>query len=62
LVFGGITDETLAVGKRNIRWGGAVPLVVCNDLHGVVLPGTDAGIRGAKIDTDGYFISGHDWI
>ena len=27
LIFGGISDKTLAVGKGHIRWGGSVTLL-----------------------------------
>ena len=41
LVLGGIADETLGVGERDIGWRRAVALVVRNDLDTIVLPDTD---------------------
>ena len=52
LVFGGIADEALRVGKGNPRRGGAVALVVGDDLRALVLPDSDARVGGAQIDAD----------
>ena len=41
LVFCGITDQPLGVGECDIRRGGAVTLVISNDLNTIVLPDTD---------------------
>jgi hypothetical protein len=45
LIFGGIADETLVVGEGDIRGGGAVTLVVGDDLYTIVLPDTDAAVE-----------------
>lgn len=38
LVFGSITNQTLALaGEGHIRWGDAVTLVVSDDLHSAIL-------------------------
>jgi len=42
LVLGGVADEALRVGERNPRRGGAVALVVGNDLAALLLPDADA--------------------
>jgi hypothetical protein len=44
LVLCGVTDETLALGERDIGRCRAVTLVVCDDFDTVVLPDTDATI------------------
>eukprot|EP00962_Isochrysis_galbana_P049593 scaffold21094_cov110-Isochrysis_galbana.AAC.2 len=53
LVLGGVADHSLRVCERNERWGGAVALVVGDDLDAVILPDAYARVRGAKIDADG---------
>jgi hypothetical protein len=45
LIFCGIADETLVVGEGDIRGGGAVTLVVGDDLYTIVLPDTDAAVE-----------------
>lgn len=53
LVLRGVTDETLVVGERDIRWGSPVTLVVGDDLDTVILPDTNTPTRIAnpKIST-----------
>jgi len=67
LVLGGITDETLRVGEGDVGGGGAVTLVVGDNLDTVVLPDGNARVGSTEIDTDGYWraIEGADrdeWI
>ena len=52
LVLRGITNETLGVGERDIRGGRAVTLVVRNDFDTVILPDTDARVRGTQVNAD----------
>jgi hypothetical protein len=50
LVLGSITDQTLRVSETDIRGGGAVSLIVGDDLHAIVLPDTNAGVGSSEID------------
>jgi hypothetical protein len=52
LVLCGVTNETLGVGEGNERGGGAVALVVGDDLNAVITVDTHAGVRGTKIDSN----------
>jgi hypothetical protein len=45
LIFCGIADETLVVREGDIRGGGAVTLVVGDDLYTIVLPDTDTAVE-----------------
>ena len=47
LVLRCIADEALRIRECHVRWGGTIALVVGNDFHALVLPHTDARIRGA---------------
>ena len=63
LRLGGIADETLGLGERDVGRGGAVALVVGDDLDAVVLPDTDAGVGGAEVDAYGFSVNlSHGWI
>jgi hypothetical protein len=50
-VLGRVTDEPLLLGKRDVRGGGSVTLVVGDDLDSVVLPYTDTRVGGTQVDT-----------
>ena len=52
LILGSITNQTLRLSERNPRRGGAVALIISNDLDALILPDTDARIRGSQIDTN----------
>ena len=53
LVLSCITNQALRFRERNPGWGGEVALVISNDLNTLVLPDTDARVRGTQIDTNG---------
>jgi len=42
LIFRGVADQPLVVGKGDIRWCGPITLVVGDDLNAIILPYTDA--------------------
>ena len=48
LVLGGITDQTLGVSEGNERWGGAVSLVVGDNLNAVISVDIDTGVGVPK--------------
>lgn len=52
LVFRGVADETLSVGKCDVRGRRSVTLIVCDNLYTIILPDTDARVGRAEIDTD----------
>lgn len=52
LGLGGISNKTLSLSEGDVRRGGAVSLIVGNDLDTVVLPHADAGVGGSKVDSD----------
>lgn len=54
LILRGVTDVTLGVGEGDIRGGGAITLVVGDDLDTVVLPGNDIRVGGSEIDSDSF--------
>jgi len=54
LGLGGISNKTFSLGESNIRRGGTVTLVVGNDFDTVILPDSDTGVGGSKIDSDGF--------
>mmetsp|Transcript_42660 Transcript_42660/g.102046 ORF Transcript_42660/g.102046 Transcript_42660/m.102046 type:complete len:244 (-) Transcript_42660:30-761(-) len=52
LVLGSISDETLGLIEGDIRGGGAVSLVIGDDLDTVVLPHSDARVGGSEVNSD----------
>jgi hypothetical protein len=52
LVLCCISDQSLGFCECNPGWGGAVPLIIGDDLYTIVLPESDTGICGAEVDAD----------
>ena len=52
LVLGGVTDKTLLLGECDVGRRGIDTLIVGDDLDLFILPDTDAGVRGAQINSD----------
>jgi len=52
LVLGGITDQPLTISECNVRWRGAVALIIGNDFNTIVLPNSDARVGRPEIDSD----------
>lgn len=52
LILGGITDETLGVGKSHERGSSTVTLVVGNDFNAVISEDTHTGVGGTQVNTD----------
>mmetsp|Transcript_15473 Transcript_15473/g.29387 ORF Transcript_15473/g.29387 Transcript_15473/m.29387 type:complete len:122 (+) Transcript_15473:595-960(+) len=53
LVFSALSDESLVVGERDVGGRRARPGIVGDDVDVVILPDTNARVRGAKIDAHG---------
>ena len=54
LGLGGISDEALGLREGDVGGGGAVTLIVGDDLDAVVLPDAHAAVRRAEVDADGF--------
>lgn len=52
LVLGGVADEPLGVGEPHVGRRRPVPLIVCDDLHPIVLPYSHARVGCPEIDPD----------
>ena len=53
LVLCSVSNQPLAVCECDVRWGGPVALVICDDFNAIVLPDANAGISRAQIDVYG---------
>merc|ERR1719312_1200809 len=56
LVLGRVSDQTLCVGERHVGRGGAITLVVGNNLHLSMLEHTNTRVGGTEIDSYGNFL------
>jgi len=54
LVLGRVSNETLGVGEGNERGGGAVTLVVGDNLDAIIAVDTNTGVGGTQINSDGW--------
>ncbi|ONH66314.1 NAD-specific glutamate dehydrogenase [Cyberlindnera fabianii] len=54
LILSSITNETLSVGKGNVRWSGTVTLVVGDDLNTVISVVGHTGVCGTQINSDSF--------
>jgi hypothetical protein len=66
LVLGGVADHALRLREGDERRGGAVTLVVGDDLDAVILPDADARVRGAEVNAHSrslnFAVLAHDWL
>ena len=53
LVLGSITNETLVLGKGNKRRSSSVALIVGDDFNTFILPDSNTGVSGSKINSNG---------
>ncbi|PNX64101.1 hypothetical protein L195_g053844 [Trifolium pratense] len=52
LAHGGLTDQALRICESDARGGGPVAMFVGDDFDTVVLPHSNAGVGGAKVDSN----------
>jgi hypothetical protein len=58
LGLGSISNQTLSFVESNVGRGGAVTLVIGNNLDTIILPNTYARIGGSKVDSDRFSSDG----
>mmetsp|Transcript_44580 Transcript_44580/g.73800 ORF Transcript_44580/g.73800 Transcript_44580/m.73800 type:complete len:251 (-) Transcript_44580:140-892(-) len=56
LILGRSSDQSLSVRKRDVRRCGSLTHVVWDNLHCVVLPCSDARVRGSQINTNRWLL------
>ena len=54
LVFGRVADQSLCVREGDITRCRSISLIICNDLNFSMLENTDAGIRGAQVNSNSW--------
>ena len=57
LGLGGIADQAFGFREGDVGGGGAVALIVGDDLDAVVLPHADARVSGSEVDTDAFSVN-----
>mmetsp|Transcript_63481 Transcript_63481/g.168199 ORF Transcript_63481/g.168199 Transcript_63481/m.168199 type:complete len:126 (+) Transcript_63481:691-1068(+) len=56
LVFGSVSNQTLAVREGDITWSRAISLVIRNNFNSVILPHADTRVGGAQINAYSCFL------
>ena len=61
LIFSGISNQTLGVGKSDVRWSRTITLIVGDNLHFTMLKYSYTRVGCTQIDTNTGCFFGHDY-